>query len=144
MKLKRIDKLTNECLAIEARNAKEANTIAFMARALVMATLLDSKPNEPIFERRNGNYTLTMMANPKFGLPYGSLPRLLLAWMTREAKRTKSPVLYLGRTFSLFLRTLKLTQSGGKRGDATRLRDQMIRLFSTYISCTYQNRKEGV
>ncbi|HLB43183.1 MAG TPA: hypothetical protein VJN02_10155 [Gammaproteobacteria bacterium] len=62
--------------------------LAFMARAMVMATLPHSKPDGFSFQRKNGHYTLTMMANPEFGLPYGSLPRLLLAWVTREAKRT--------------------------------------------------------
>jgi hypothetical protein len=85
-----------------------------------------------------------MTGNPKFGLPYGSLPRLILAWMTREAKVKNSPVLYLGKSLSAFLNTLKLTRSGGVRGDATRLRDQMIKLFSTHISCVYHNKKQGV
>lgn len=141
---RRINKLIAECLAIEAENAKEAGMLAFMARAMVMATLPHSKPDGYVFQRKNGDYILTMMANPQFGLPYGSLPRLLLAWMTREAKRTGSPTLHLGKTFSEFLRTMKLSRSGGKRGDATRLRDQMLRLFTTHVSCVYQNKKEGV
>lgn len=140
----RFNKLVNEFLAIEAESAKEAGKIAFMARAMVMATLPHSKPEGNIFQRKNGDYTLTMKADPQFGLPYGSLPRLLLAWMTREAKRTNSPELFLGKTFSEFLTTLNLSQSGGKRGDSTRLRDQMLRLFTTHISCIYQNKKEGV
>ncbi|HZW61143.1 MAG TPA: replication protein RepA [Candidatus Babeliales bacterium] len=140
----RINKLVAECLAIEAESAKEAGMLAFMARAMVMATLPHRKPIGNTFQRKNGDYILTMMANPEFGLPYGSLPRLLLAWMTREAKRTGSPILHLGKTFSEFLRTLKLSRSGGKRGDATRLREQMLRLFTTHISCVYQNKKEGV
>lgn len=141
---RRINKLIAECLAIEAENAKEAGMLAFMARAMVMATLPHSKPDGYVFQRKNGDYILTMMANPQFGLPFGSLPRLLLAWMTREAKRTGSPTLHLGKTFSEFLRTMKLSRSGGKRGDATRLRDQMLRLFTTHVSCVYQNKKEGV
>lgn len=140
----RINKLVSEYLAIEAESAKEAGMLAFMARSMVIATLPHSKPDDFVFQRKNGDYILTMMANPKFGLPYGSLPRVLLAWITREAIRTKSPVLHLGKTFSEFLRVLKLSQSGGKRGDATRLREQMLRLFTTQISCIYQNRKEGV
>jgi hypothetical protein len=141
---KRLNKLITECLAIEDESAKEAGMLAFMARAMVMATLPHSKPKDFFFQRKNGNYTFSMVANPQFGLPYGSLPRLLLAWMTREAKRTNSPTLYLGKTFSEFLRTLKLSQNGGHRGDATRLREQMLRLFSTHVSCIYYNKKEGV
>lgn len=141
---RRIDKLVNQFLAIDAENAKEAGAIAFMARAMITATLPHRKPAGNIFIRKNGNLTLTMKADPQFGLPYGSLPRLLLAWMTKEAKKTNSSELYLGKTFSEFLTTLELSQSGGKRGDATRLRLQMLRLFTTHISCVYKNEKEGV
>ncbi len=141
---RRIDKLVTECLAIEAESAEEAGMLAYMARAMVIATLPHSKPQGHVFQRTNGDFTLTMIGNPKWGLPYGSLPRIALAWMTREAKIKNSPVLHLGKSFSEFLSTLKLSQSGGVRGDATRLREQMLRLFSTHVSCVYQNNKKGV
>lgn len=141
---KRIDRLVSEFLAIEAASAKEAGMLAFMARSMVMATLPHTKPKSHIFQRTNGDFTLTMLGNPQFGLPYGSLPRLLLAWMTTEAKKKKSPVLHLGKSFSAFLKTMHLSQSGGIRGDATRLREQMLRLFSTHVSCVYQNHQRGL
>ncbi|MEO8402585.1 MAG: replication protein RepA [Gammaproteobacteria bacterium] len=144
LKNKRINKFVNDALAIEAQSAVEANTVAYMARTMVMATLPHSKPQGFVFQRRNGCYTLTMKADPQFGLPYGSLPRLLLAWITREAKRTKSPILLLGKTFSEFLHKLRLSQSGGKRGDATRLREQMLRLITTSISYIYKDDKKGI
>lgn len=140
----RINKLASEFLIIEAESAKESGMLAYMARSMVIATLPHSKPKGHYFQRTNGDFTMTMIGNPKFGLPYGSLPRLLLAWMTREAKVKNSPVLHLGKSFSAFLNTLKLSQSGGVRGDATRLREQMLKLFSTHISCVYQNSKKGV
>jgi hypothetical protein len=43
-----------------------------------------SKPAESFFERSNGSVTLTMMAPPKIGLPYGSMPRLLMVWITTD------------------------------------------------------------
>jgi replication initiator protein len=140
----RTNKLVTEFLLIDAESAKQASALVYMARAMVLATLPHSKPKGHIFKRTNGNYTLTMIGDPEIGLPYGSLPRLLLAWMTREAKIKKSPTLQLGKSVSAFLSTLKLSQSGGVRGDATRLREQMIRLFSTHISCVYQNDKKGI
>lgn len=141
---RRVNKLVSEFLAIEAESAKEAGMLAYMGRSIVMATLPHSNPKGNVFHRTNGDFSLTMIGNPKFGLPYGSLPRLILVWMTREAKLTNSPVLKLGKSFSEFLTTLKLSQSGGVRGDATRLRDQMLKLFSTHISCVYQNNKQGI
>lgn len=140
----KLGKLVSEFLAIEAESAHESGMLAYMARSMVMATLPHSKPEGHVFQRTNGDFTLTMIGNPQFGLPYGSLPRLALAWMTREAKLKDSPVLNLGKSFSAFLNTLKLSQSGGVRGDATRLREQMLKLFSTHVSCVYRNDKQGV
>jgi hypothetical protein len=143
-KSNKVQKLVSEFLAIEAESAKDAGMLAYIARTMVMATLPHSKPKSHVFQRTNGNFSLTMIGNPQFGLPYGSLPRLLLAWMTREAKVKGSPILHLGKSFSAFLETLKLSQSGGVRGDATRLRQQMIKLFTTQISCVYHSKQEGV
>lgn len=145
MKLSSItNKLVSKCLAIESKNAKEAGMLGFMSRAMVIATLPHSKPKSHFFERVNGDFKMIMIGNPQFGLPYGSLPRLLLAWMTREAKLKKSPELHLGKSFSAFLKTLNLSRSGGARGDATRMKDQLMRLLATQISYVYRNNKQGV
>jgi hypothetical protein len=79
-----------------------------------------------------------MLAHPDVGLPYGSIPRLLVSWVTTEAVRTKSPVLELGPSLSAFMSELDLTPTGGRWGSITRLRDQMTRLFSASISCLYE------
>lgn len=131
-------KLVNEALAIEAESAKEADSLGFMARALVQATMPHSKPAESTFERKNGAFTLTMMAPPKVGLPYGALPRLLLAWLTTEAVKTKSRDLVLGDSLSGFMRELGMVPTGGRWGSITRLREQSRRLFTTTISCLYE------
>ena len=70
------------------------------------------------------------------GLPFGAYPRLLLAWLTSEVVKTKSPTLVLGPTLSGFMNELGLLPTGGRWGTIGRLRDQMRRLFSSSISCT--------
>ena len=52
-------------------------------------------------------------------LPFGNLPRLLLAWVCTEAVRTQSRELVLGKfSLSKFMRTLGInSDSGGSRGD---------------------------
>ena len=85
--------------------------------------------------RRNSSYQLYMIAGGGNKLPYGSLPRLLLAWVCTEAVRTQSRELVLGRSLSEFMRTLDIySTSGGSRGDRTRLRNQMRRLFNASCS----------
>jgi hypothetical protein len=121
-------------------------THGFIARAMVLASMPHSEPKGAYFERKNGHYTLSMQANQKIGLPYGPIPRLLFAWITTEAVRTKQRTLVLGKSLTDFMRQLDLTPNGGPRGNITALKEQMKRLFSTMISCTYsdEERDAGV
>lgn len=139
-----IDKILSEVLAMEAEDAKKAGALGFMARAMVQATLPHSKPEELVFERRNGAFSLAIMGHPRVGLPYGSIPRLLTAWITTEAVRTKDPTIILGHTLSGFMEQLDMVPTGGRWGSITRLRDQMKRLFSSSISCLYEGDENDV
>jgi hypothetical protein len=129
--------LLAQAVAIEEEDAREAGTLGFMARAMVQATMPHKKPVGNEHERQNGNYTLTMLAPSRVGLPYGTIPRLLLAWISTEAVRTQDRTLVLGDNLSAFMRELDLVPTGGRWGTITRLRSQMERLFSCAISCTY-------
>ena len=80
------------------------------------------------YKRVNGPFTLYMTAGGGNKLPYGSLPRLLLAWVSTEAVRTQSRELILGPSLAEFMRKLGVYNSGGP--PQTRLRNQMRRLFS--------------
>lgn len=136
---KSIDALINQALAIEAEAAHEAGALGFMARAMVQATLPHRKVEGTYFERKNGAYTLSMLASPKVGLPFGSIPRLLLAWTTTEAVRTKSRELELGDSMSAFMAELGLKATGGANGSITRLKEQSRRLFAATVSATYED-----
>lgn len=136
-----VRELIDTHLAIESDEAKRAGALGFMARAFTMATMPHRDPKISTFERVNGDFSFMMMARPKIGLPYGSIPRLLVAWVSSEAVRTKSPHLELGDSLADFLRALNLYRTGGKRGDITRLRDQMRKLFAAHISVEYSGDK---
>jgi len=115
---------------------------AFMARQLVQATLPHKNPGDvPAWSRKNGDLTLTIRPGwdekkeKIIGYPYGTVPRLLLFWITTEAIRTKSPRLELGNNLAKFMETLGLNpRGGGKRSDVKRLQNQMLRLFQSSIS----------
>ena len=131
-----LDQLIGETFALEAEDAKKAGTVGYMARMLVQATLPHKATQEVVFKRENGAFQMSIVSPD--GLPYGSIPRLLLSWMTTEAVRTRSPVLVLGSTLSAFMAELDLGRRGGKRGDITRFKNQAERLFSSTISCKYK------
>lgn len=135
-----LEKLALEALVIEAEQAQQAGSIGYMARALTLATLPHQEIPGNEFTRENGFFSLTILAPSKIGLPFGSIPRLLLSWVTTEAVQTHSPVLELGPTLSAFMAELGLGRRGGERGDITRLRMQAIRLFSSTVSCRYSDK----
>lgn len=141
MLTKATENLLAHALDIEGTPAADDKALGFMARALVLCTMPHSRPKGNEFRRKNGNYLLTMYS--PHGLPYGSVPRLLLAWITTESVRTKSPTLTLGHSLSEFMEQLGMNRTGGVRGDITRLREQMKRLFSTYVSCSYNDEHQN-
>ena len=134
---KRIMQLVENSMAIEAEAAKEAGAVGYMARALVQATMPHSKPTETSFVRENGAFSMAIMAHPKVGLPYGSVPRLLVAYLTTEAVRSKSREIELGDSLSAFMAELGEVPTGGRWGSITRVKEQTKRLFASNIACTY-------
>jgi len=139
---KQLDKIISEALAIEAEGAKEAGTLGYMARAMVQATMPHSKIAGGIHERTNGDYTFTMMANPTIGLPYGSVPRVVLAWLATEAVKTRNRELVLGDSMSAFMRELDMVPTGGRWGSVTRLKEQTRRLFGAVLQCSYSTKDQ--
>jgi hypothetical protein len=133
----RVQDMINAHLAIEEEDAKASGNLGFMARALVMATLPHRSREEPLYRRVNGDYTLTMMTGHPNGLPYGRLARILTIWVTTEVARTKNNEIFLGDRLADYLRELGLQSGGGKRGNNTRLREQMASLFSSVINCSF-------
>ena len=129
-------------LRADLSDARVAGALGFMPRLLVQATLPHGRLRCYELERTNGRVRLKLTAPHSIGLPYGSYPRLILAWLNTEALRTKSPDLHLGSTLRSFMHKLDLTPVTGKRGTAQRLCDQLRRLFSTSIRCTNSNEAE--
>ena len=112
--------------------------LGFMARLLALCSLPRTNPkNRHEFKRVNGPYTLYMVAGGGNKLPYGTLPRLLLAWVCTEAVRTQSPELILGDSLSEFMRKVGIYSTSGDKH--TRLRNQMRRLFGCTVSLMYKN-----
>ena len=116
--------------------------LGFVARLLALCSLPRTNPGNRLqYERVNGPYTLYMIAGGGNRLPYGNLPRLLLAWVCTEAVRTQRRELILGRSLSEFMRKLGVSSSdsGGTWGIRTRLRNQMDRLFSAHVQLIHEH-----
>ena len=115
--------------------------MGFMARLLALCSLpRRNQGNQKEYVRRNGPYALVMSAGGLNKLPYGNLPRLLLAWVSTEAVRTQSPELVLGDSLSEFMRKVGIYSTSGDKH--TRLRNQMRRLFGCTVSLLYEDARE--
>ena len=108
----------------------------FLGRTMALCSLPRSNPgNQYRYVRRNGPYTLVMNAGGISKLPFGTNPRLILAWICTEAVRTGSRDLVLGRSLSEFMRKLGIASTNGRT--QARLRNQMKRLFNCSVQLTY-------
>ncbi|WP_200247937.1 replication protein RepA [Lamprobacter modestohalophilus] len=104
---------------------------AYLARELVQCTLPHKDPgNVPLWKRNNGNLTLAIQpgyeiqTSETYGYPDGTIPHLLLFWITTEALRKQNQRLELGNSLAGFMRELGLDPSrGGARSDSHRLRE---------------------
>ena len=91
-------------------SASEADAdLGFMARMLVLCSLPRTNPGDRHqYQRVNGPYELILSRSGKYKLPFGNLPRLLLAWISTEAVHTQSRVVVLGDSLSEFMRELSV------------------------------------
>ena len=126
----------------------------FLHSALCAMSLPVRRPadeHSPII-RQDGQYTLIISPKPvietindqqyfrTLGVPYGSLPRLVLIHIMTEAVRTRSRHIVLGRNFTDWMRRMGFrTISYGPRGSATLIREQLDRLLACEWMIRWEN-----
>ena len=107
-----------------------------------------------VYSATNGGFALTVTAGTvsgptrtssrvSRGVPYGGLPRLLLAYIITQARKQDSRVIDLGGTLTSFCETLDITPSGGANGRLGYVYDQMRRLSSCTIAWERQFDRVG-
>ena len=82
------------------------------------------------YRRFNGARQLYLLGHPEVGLPYGKLPRVLLAWLVSKYLRTGERRICLGRTIAEFMRQLGMSRQGN---NYVALQEQTKRLFSSVV-----------
>lgn len=107
----------------------------FINRYFAQISLPHSKLDVSTFTRQSGNFTLDIISDPKIGLPYGTYPRLLLAWICSEATKTQKKELHLGSNQSEFMRKLDISRQGST---IAMLKDQTTRLVSSLFRVTIE------
>lgn len=119
-------------------------TVCYSANFFVQTTLPHRDPGMvESWGRSNGRRSLVLQpgvisnqdgVTTSIGLPYGNIPRLLIQWITTEAKKYNQREMDLEQSLAGFMRKIGLVYAtGGKNGSICRFKDQLTRLLSMSI-----------
>lgn len=143
---KQVDDLFNQTWD-EAVSPIDANAMGFMATSMIYASLPyravkevknGKKVNAPLYERTSSSYSLYVMNHPKFGIPYGKIPRVVAAYLCTQAIRRKTKEIDLGKNFATFCERLGMHSVGGVNGSGTRIREMTLALITSRITISHQ------
>lgn len=155
----KFEQLYREYLLMEEEQAKQAERIGYVGHIFVHAALpyrrpLDDNNNELQFWIRSSNKAKLIIesgARPidtgrvdrngrpvhdvhRIGIPYGSFPRILLAYFASEVKIKGSPEIVLGNGVREWFSKMGIPCTGGKNGTIHAVRTQLERLMNCKIS----------
>jgi len=133
-------------LSAEIHNTP-AERIAYQHTVLCQTALPYRNPGDTVreWERQQGATSLRIEAGAardpstrcfvKFGLPYGSRPRLILAHLNREALLRQSPEVEVENSLTAFVR--RVQQAGPNGKEIRRFKEQLTRLSVALVRLAY-------
>ena len=122
---------------------RDPDSILYLHTVMCQTGLPYRNPGDDVreWERVNGAVHMAVTAGKamhpelgrfvSLGLPYGTKPRLLLAYLNAEALRQRSPVIEVERSLTGFVRAMQMDPTG--RNIAT-IKDQLARLSGAHIT----------
>lgn len=117
-------RFTNAAADIEMVPAVTAGTVGYVAKIWARYSLPYKNPGQiSRWERRNGDERLVVRpslqtdadGNDVDVIPYGVVPRYVLAWMVTQAVTSKNPTLEMGASLSAFMRQVGMGDGGAQR-----------------------------
>src|SRR5262245_46690864 len=122
----------------------KARDLGFMSRLLVMVNLPYKDPGKETLSwwKKNGQVVLDITPGRRegknIGIPYGSYPRLILAYLITQAIKTQTPTINLGNSFREFLDLIGIEKGGHQY---RQLKKQLDRILTAAFSWSYTNEK---
>ncbi len=132
------DRLTKKASEIALTNPKNTNDLNYIIKLFSQAYLPYRKSDKKEKIIRNGNFEIQINTS-SISLPYGSVPRILLAWMMTEAVQKKSQRINLGNNMRGFLKEIGLDNNGQKY---KLVKDQIFRLLNTSFSLNFYDEND--
>lgn len=110
------------------QDAARADHIGF-SLFLLVCTLPHQDPHATSYSRVWGRHEVLITSG--LGVPYGSIPRLLVTHLITEVRRTKRPTVRLGSSLTAVAGRLGISQNGQS---FARYKDNVLRCLSTTYS----------
>jgi hypothetical protein len=125
-----------------ANERPEDDDRAYMHSIMCQVGLPRSKVEGTSFERHSGGVAILVEAGRLWDgkqfvqqpIPYGTMPRLMLAWMNTFAVRFNTPEIPIGDSASDFLKLLGKDVTGGKTGSFTTFKKQVQALSACRLT----------
>jgi hypothetical protein len=138
-----VEKIADGAVAVRETKSGEED-IAYLHSVMTQVSMPRSKTAARFFERRSGNASIRIDAGvvdtgkgfKELPLPYGPIPRYMLAHMNTFAIRNKTCEIPLGDSARHFMESIGYAYSAGKRGTYTSFRDQVIALAACRLVMT--------
>jgi hypothetical protein len=120
---------------------------AYIHSIMCQVGLPRSKVDGNSFERQSGGVGLLVEAGKLWDgtqfvqqpIPYGTMPRLMLAWMNTYAVRFNTPEIPIGDSASDFLKLLGKDVTGGKNGTFTTFKKQVQALSACRLTLGFNS-----
>lgn len=142
---KRHLQLVNLAGDLAEQTREEAGALGFMSRLLIMVNLpyRDLSKDRKVWVRKNGK--VSIIVSPAYdqngksmGIPYGSYPRLILAYIITQVVKTQSSHINLGKGFRDFIELIGLEKGGHQFRN---VKKQLERILSASFSWVYETGK---
>lgn len=143
---KREEQLIETSAAISGERPSDEDR-AYMHSIMCQVGLPRSKVEGHSFERQSGGVALLVEAGRLWDgkqfvqqpIPYGTMPRLMLAWMNTYAVRFNTPEIPIGDSASDFLQMLGKQVTGGKTGSFTTFKKQIQALSACRLTLGFNS-----
>lgn len=135
----RVERL-NAMAAVLQGTPKQKTPISYYAPILLQCTLPHSDPKTRDWVRTNGDFSLIVSSGvdknlEPYGVPYGSFPRLVLAYIITRVIQTQARRVDLALHFRGFLNEVGYTSNHRGTGiKGQRIRNQLVKLLRASIA----------
>ena len=126
-----------------SRKSSRFKNLFFLPPFFVKMTLPHSRVNGNEYWRKNGNEILTLVAETKIGLPYGTFARLILMYLTTLRVTQNKRRFLLGESWRDFLNNMQIPWGGRKSSGLHATQDQLLRLSQAKYGIFFKGVRHG-